>query len=54
MSEGFEIIANGTEVIVDVPGKYKFTSSKGLNVKVYIGSESTGSVVEQKEVYRKK
>ena len=39
LSKGFEIVAKAGEVIVDVPGKYKFTSAKGLDSEVPIGPE---------------
>jgi len=42
-SEGFEIIARGNEVILEVPNKYKFTSAKSLDFRISIGMEEIGA-----------
>ncbi len=42
-SEGFEITARGSEVIVEVPNKYKFASAKSLDFRISIGLEEIGA-----------
>jgi hypothetical protein len=54
LSEGFEIVADKGEVIVEVPGRYGFVSRKGLDLKVRIDPEGAVAATQTKEACRGK